>query len=210
MSALARYLGRLDSGRKAALAAAGVLAVLVAAPSAESGQYGRRVLPVDSVRVARAFDDRASEHLSDLVDLARGLRRIDIGPRRDMSGAEQARKIQFSYLYEYANAPHEELKSYDKFFLEADRRAPEGREIDAIAEIVNAKKTLLIRGTTLVDEMAAALQREDYERAERIAYRFGEVMEVEGAALLQRRSRERSNPSLKEAAAEAVLGILSR
>lgn len=223
MGALERFVEKLNPSRKAALAAVGILAVLVSARPADADQFGGRAfLPVDSVRVARAFDDRASEHLEDLVELARGLLRIDMGPRRDMSGAEQARKIQFAYLYEYANAPHKDLKRFDRFFLEADRRAPEGRTIDAIADLVNAKKELLIRGTTLVDEMAAALKREDYPRAERIAYRINEIMDNEAAPLLRRGvdpydgvagwndGSDERNPSLKEQAAGAILGLLSR
>jgi hypothetical protein len=223
MGALEKYLGKLDSSKKAALAAVGVLAVLSTAPTAQAGQFGRRTLPVDSVRVARAFDDRATEHLSDLIDLAHGLIRLDLRPRPDMSGGEQARKIQFSYLYEYAKSPHQELKGYDRFFLEADRRAPEAREIDAIADLVNAKKELLIRGTTIVDEIAGALQREDYDRAQRLSYRFNEIMDTDGASIVSRQmnsydvgggrsyeTREHRKPSFKEQAAEAFLGLLTR
>jgi hypothetical protein len=224
MAALSNFLKALDPVRKSALVAAGVMATLVGAQTAEAGQFfGKRTLPVRDVRVAKAFDDRATEHLADLIDLAHGLIRLDLRPRPDMSGAEQARKIQFSYLYEYAKSPHQELKGYDKFFLEADRRTPEGRQIDAIADQVNAKKDLLIRGTTIVDEIAGALQREDYDRAQRLSYRFNEIMDTDGANLLKREvnpysggarqsydAREYRKPTFKEQATEAVLGLFSK
>jgi hypothetical protein len=224
MTALAKFMKTLDPARKSALIAGGILVTLVNAQAADAGQFfGRRTLPVRDTRIARAFDDRATEHLSDLIDLAHGLIRLDLRPRSDMSGAEQARKIQFSYLYEYAKSPHQELKGYDKFFLEADRRVPEAREIDAIADHVNAKKDLLIRGTTIVDEIAGALQQENYNQAQRLAYRFNEIMDREGIPALHRdrapfgdesglpyESHEYRKPSFKEKAAEAVLGLLSR
>lgn len=225
MGALSRYLGSLDAGRKATLAAAGAMAILVSAQTADADQFGRRAFPVDSVRAAKALDDRATELLSDLVDLAHGLVRLNLRPRPDMTGAEQARKIQFSYLYEYANAPHPELKQFDssRFILEANRRAPDGPTIDRIADHVNAKKELLLRGTTIVDEIARALTAEDYDRAQRLTYRFNEIMDHEGATLLRREmnpydgqagrsyeSREYPKPSFKEQAAEALLGIITR
>lgn len=225
MGALSDYLTGLDTGRKAALAAVGALAILTVAQSSQADQFGRRALPIDSVRTARAFDDRATELLSDLVNLAHGLVRLDVGRRRDMSGAEQARKIQFSYLYEYANAPHSELKQFDsqRFILEADRRAPDAPTIDRLADSVNAKKNLLLRGTTIVDEIAGELKMENYDRAQRLIYRFNEIMDTEGAHLLRQDansyggrvggpygSPEDRKPSVKERVADAVLGMLTR
>jgi hypothetical protein len=199
MTRLSYYIEKASDKSRLALAATGVLATLLATTPypAEAGNFldkvaghmaGRpgRAYPVDDVRTAAAFNVRSTDNLTALVDLSRALRRnaSEIFGNR-FSGYEKADKIKTAYLYEYSRASFPELRQYDRLLLSV---APgvHDRRVALIVDDSNKKKNLLRDGTTIVDELAQALVREDYRSAERLINQLEHMMERRAVPLLEK------------------------
>lgn len=199
MTTLTRYIETISDKSRLALAATGILATLMGAPSDAlagnfldrlknefAGGVSGRTYAVDDVRTAAAFNLRISDNLSDLVDLSRSMQRIDLYGQ--FSGIETASKIKTAYLYEYSRAPYAELRQYDRLMLSV---APgvRDRRVEMIVSDANRKKAVLRDGTTLVDEIANALKYEDYRLVERMVAQFSHMMESRAVPLLQGQRR---------------------
>ncbi|NTF23550.1 hypothetical protein G6L37_34835 [Agrobacterium rubi] len=195
MTRLTRYIETVSDRSRLALATAGVLGTLLGVPvPAEAGNflqklagelnYGQQgTYRIGDARTAAAFNVRITENLSDLVQLSRSMQRIDLYGQ--FSGRETANKIKQAYLYEYSQAPYAELRQYDRMSLAAAPGTGD-RRVALIVADANQKKAVLRDGTTLVDEIANALVREDYRRVERLVAQFGNLMENRAVPLIQR------------------------
>ncbi len=200
MTALTRYIETATDKSRLALAAAGVLATLMGTPGSAvagnfldklanelTGSQTGRTYTVQDLRTAVAFNQRITDNLSDLVDLSRAMQRIDLYGQ--FPGAETAAKIKTAYLYEYSKAPYPELRQYDRLLLSVARGTRHDR-VRMVADDANRKKQVLRDGTTLVDEIAIALRREDYGSVQRMVRTFSNMMERQAVPLLEgRRSR---------------------
>lgn len=203
MTRLSRYIETVSDKSRLALAAAGVLGTLIGAPgNAVAGNFldrlageligtsqSGRTFVLRDIQTAVAFNQRITDNLSDLVDLSRAMQRIDLYGQ--FSGEETAGKIKTAYLYEYSKAPYPELRQYDRLMLSVSPGARDER-IRMVADDANRKKQVLRDGTTLVDQIAVALRREDYGSVERMVRTFSRMMEGQAVPLLEgRRSRGR-------------------
>jgi len=199
MTRLTRYLQNVSDKSRLALAAAGVLGTLMGNPGhAVAGNFldrlageltgglaggqSARSYRIGDVRTAAAFNLRISDNLSDLVDLSRSMQRIDLYGQ--FSGRDTAAKIKQAYLYEYSKAPYSELRQFDRMSLAVEHGTGD-RRVALIVQDANQKKAVLRDGTTLVDEIANALIREDYRRVERMVAQFSSLMENRAVPLLQ-------------------------
>lgn len=201
MTKLSSFIEGLNDKSRLALATAGLMAVMVAAPASAGGYFGGSSsrMPVEDIRIARMFHERVEENLSDLLDLSRSIARIDLYGRDRFSGEEKGRKIQIAYLIEFSKAPHPELRDYDKLMITARRGSRNEDGIARIAEAVNMKKQLLRDGTTLVDMIAQALTNEDYRSVERHVAQFRTLMERNAAPLLSMGARDYAQEDRQDA-----------
>lgn len=195
MTRLTRYIQALSNHSRVALVTAGMLGTLIGAPAetlagnflqqmAESAQYGQRgTYHISDARTAAAFNARISDNLSDLLDLSRSMRRVDLYGQ--FSGRDTAKKINQAYLYAYSQASYPELRQYDRMSL-AVARGTADRRVTIIVNDASRKKAVLRDGTTLVDEITKALSRENYDRAQHLVAQFSSLMETRGAPLLER------------------------
>lgn len=189
MTKLSSFIEGLTDKSRLALATAGILAVMVAAPASAGSFFGNSGgrLPVEDIRIARMFNERVTENLRDLVDLSRSIARIDLYGRDRFSGDEKGKKIQIAYLIEFSKSPFPELRDYDKLLIGARRGSQNEGQIARIAEAVNAKKQVLRDGTTLVDMIAESLKYEDYRSVKRYVAQFRTLMERNAVPLLSGR-----------------------
>ena len=194
MTRLTKYISTLSDKSRLALVAAGMMGVLMGAPgdalagnflqklAGEMGYGQQGTYRIGDVRTAAAFNLRISDNLSDLVDLSRSMQRIDLYGQ--FSGRDTAAKIKQAYLYEYSKAPYSELRQFDRMSLAVEHGTAD-RRVALIVQDANQKKAVLRDGTTLVDEIANALIREDYRRVERMVAQFSSLMENRAVPLLQ-------------------------
>lgn len=194
MTRLTKYISTLSDKSRLALAAAGMMGILMGAPgdalagnflqklAGELGYGQQGTYRIGDVRTAAAFNLRISDNLSDLVDLSRSMQRIDLYGQ--FSGRDTAAKIKQAYLYEYSKAPYSELRQFDRMSLAVEHGTGD-RRVALIVQDSNQKKAVLRDGTTLVDEIANALIREDYRRVERMVAQFSSLMENRAVPLLQ-------------------------
>lgn len=194
MTRLTKYISTLSDKSRLALAAAGMMGILMGAPgdalagnflqklAGELGYGQQGTYQIGDVRTAAAFNLRISDNLSDLVDLSRSMQRIDLYGQ--FSGRDTAAKIKQAYLYEYSKAPYSELRQFDRMSLAVEHGTGD-RRVALIVQDSNQKKAVLRDGTTLVDEIANALIREDYRRVERMVAQFSSLMENRAVPLLQ-------------------------
>lgn len=216
MTRLTKYISALSDKSRLALAAAGMLGILMGNPGdtlagnflqkmSDEATYGRQgTYRIGDARTAAAFNVRISDNLSDLVDLSRSMQRIDLYGQ--FSGRETANKIKQAYLYEYSQAPYSELRQYDRMSL-AVAPGTGDRRVALIVDDANRKKAVLRDGTTLVEEIATALQREDYRRVERMVLQFSRMMEGRAVPLLQRQSQGYRGESMAYADEQQGFGM---
>jgi hypothetical protein len=139
---------------KAALAAAGVLSVLVAAQTAtaQDALVSHRQVKVDDVYEAGAINERVNDQLSQLKLMSDALGHSYGFSSPNVEDRQKAANIKLAYEFAMRNISHPELAETDAYFLAPERSA----ELAELVDAVNRKKNTLLKATYFLQQVQQA------------------------------------------------------
>jgi hypothetical protein len=139
---------------KAALAAAGVLSVLVAAQTAtaQDALVNHRQVKVDDVYEAGAINERVNDQLSQLKLMSDALGHSYGFSSPNVEDRQKAANIKLAYEFAMRNISHPELAETDAYFLAPERSA----ELAELVDAVNRKKNTLLKATYFLQQVQQA------------------------------------------------------
>lgn len=139
---------------KAALATAGILAVLVTAQSATAQDVlaNRKTMAVEDIYQAAAINERINDQLGQLKSMSDALGHSYGFSGNDIANKQKAANIKLAYEFAMQNISHPELAATDAYFL-----SPRGGDnLGELIDAVNRKKNTLLKATYFLQQVQQA------------------------------------------------------